>query len=82
MPKLTKSLLSTLQAPARGSSFVWDSLLPGFGVRTLPSGRSSYVVRYRTGTRTDRHENAAAASGKILGFAIDATRQSRKSDGV
>jgi integrase len=54
MPKLIKSLIAALQAPARGSSFVWDSLLPGFGVRTLASGRSSYVVRYRNDTGTDR----------------------------
>lgn len=34
--------------------FTWDSVLPGFGLRVLASGRRSFVMRYRTATGTDR----------------------------
>ena len=37
-----------------GPGFLWDSMLPAFGLRVLASGRKSYVVRYRTATGTDR----------------------------
>jgi integrase len=33
---------------------IWDGNLAGFGVRILPSGRRSYLVQYRVGTRSRR----------------------------
>jgi hypothetical protein len=42
--KLTKRVIE--QAPVRSEPyFVWDSDLTGFGLRVLPSGRKSFVVR-------------------------------------
>ena len=29
--------------------YLWDSVLPGFGVKALKSGRKSYIVKYRVG---------------------------------
>lgn len=48
MPKLTKTIIEDTNAPATGDTWVWDTLLQGFGVRVQPSGRKTYVVRYRT----------------------------------
>jgi integrase len=48
MPRLTKSLLDALAVPGR-ESMVWDSALPGFGVRVRPgSGVKRFYVQYRT----------------------------------
>lgn len=33
---------------------IWDGNIAGFGVRILPSGRRSYLVQYRVGTRSRR----------------------------
>lgn len=48
MPKLTKTVIDAIQPPATGDTWVWDTELEGFGVRVQPSGRKTYVLRYRT----------------------------------
>lgn len=48
MPKLTKRSIEALEI-RESDYFVWDSELPGFGVRVLPSGRKKFVLQYRYG---------------------------------
>lgn len=51
--KITKTTLKSVQ-PSDKDQWIWDSTLPGFGVRVWPTGRAVYVVRYRTGGGTQR----------------------------
>lgn len=46
MPKLTKRVVEGVK-PAAKDVFVWDSKLPGYGLRVKPSGIRSYVAQYR-----------------------------------
>lgn len=45
--RLTKKLVQELPAPEKGQAFLWDSEVPGFGVRSTPTGAKSYIVQFR-----------------------------------
>src|SRR5262245_7563769 len=47
MPRLTTTRAERATLPQSGQSFLWCSELVGFGVRLLPSGARSWVVRVR-----------------------------------
>lgn len=47
MPKLTKTLIEAAE-PGNRDSFLWDNILPRFGVKITPTGRKVYLIRYRT----------------------------------
>jgi hypothetical protein len=47
--RITKRLVDTL-SPRTKEFTVWDSKMPGFGVRVRPTGAMSYIVVYRAGT--------------------------------
>jgi len=55
MPKITKSAIDGLKV-APTEQWLWDSELPGFGVRCTPAGRKTYVARYRTKDGTQRKQ--------------------------
>lgn len=52
MSEHAKLTLRSCQTAPLG--FTWDTVLPGFGLRVLASGRRSFVLRYRTRAGTDR----------------------------
>ena len=45
--KLTVRFLKNLKAPSQGRLEIFDTLLPGFGVRIGTSGRLAFFVMYR-----------------------------------
>jgi integrase len=54
MPKLNKRTIDALTAKEK-FYIVFDSEIPGFGVRVHTTGSKSYIVQYRHGGRTRRH---------------------------
>ncbi len=53
MTKLTKRVVEG--ADVRATEYmIWDGATKGFGVRVMPSGRKSYLIQYRVGTRSRR----------------------------
>lgn len=53
--KLTKTAIDAIQ-PADKDVWIWDTELPGFGVRCTPTGRKTYLARYRTKAGTQRKQ--------------------------
>lgn len=53
MPKLTKRFVDSL-SPQEADQVIFDDLVPGFGVRVMPSGIRSYLVQYRNAQRRSR----------------------------
>ena len=48
MPKLTKRYVEKIEPDSHADYVAWDDELRGFGVRIWPSGKRSYVLKYRT----------------------------------
>jgi integrase len=44
---LTISQIERAAPPPKGRIVLWDGKLPGFGCRVFPSGRRSFILRYR-----------------------------------
>src|SRR3546814_19277938 len=54
MPKINKKAVDA--AIPNGRDYViWDSELPGFGLRVFASGKRSYVLQYRSLGRSRRY---------------------------
>lgn len=92
MPKLTKRFVESLN-PDDGDQVLFDELVPGFGVRVMPSGIRSYLVQYRNAQRRSRRltigkhgtitvDKARARARKILAAVLDGIRsgKSRRSE--
>lgn len=68
--KLTKSYISKLTA-GNHDKVVWDTALPGFGVRVKPTGVKSYVLQYR-----NRHGSSKRLTlGRVGQVTLDQARK-------
>ena len=52
--KLTKAALEKIKPPEKGYDLYWDDEVPGFGVRVMHSGKTTYIVNYRSEDRKQR----------------------------
>jgi integrase len=59
--KLTKTAIDQATAKGEKDAFLWCSELPRFGVRVTPTGRKTYVVRYRNAEGASRMLTIARA---------------------
>lgn len=60
--KLIKTLVDKTEAHPTADVWIWDTELDGFGLRVRPSGRKTYVARYRTAQGTQRKQTIARSS--------------------
>ena len=51
--KITKRRVDAVKNPDTGQAFLWDSELPGFGLRVTPT-RKTYIVQSRVAGKTVR----------------------------
>lgn len=72
--KLTKNLVSNL-SPSNKAYVVWDNIVSGFGVRVLPSGVKSFVIRYYNQHRRERWQTIGRYGILTVDQARDAARQ-------
>lgn len=47
MPKITKRIVDAIEPDPSGEQFLWDTELKGFGIRMMPSGVASFLIKYR-----------------------------------
>jgi integrase len=52
--KFSKANIESLKETITSEVYLWDKDLPGFGVRFYPSGKVTYIIRYRTKTYQSR----------------------------
>jgi integrase len=65
--KLTKSVIEKL-VPTSEDYVLWDSALPGFGIRVKPSSVKSYVVQYRNRKTGASRRKTIGQHGPLLTF--------------
>lgn len=70
MSRITRTLLDTL-APSDKEFFIWDSEVKGFGVRVMPQGAKTFVLKYRIGRATRRYSIGKVGSP----YTIDEARK-------
>ena len=65
--KLTKSTVESLAASDQ-DYVIWDSALPGFGIRVKPSNVKSYIVQYRNRKTGASRRKTIGQHGPLLTF--------------
>src|SRR5439155_14438924 len=52
--KISEKVVKTLTPPKQGNSIVYDTQIPGFGVRITAGGAVSFILNYRVHGRERR----------------------------
>jgi hypothetical protein len=74
--RLTKTVVDRAIYQGQGPKahcILWDSELPGFGLRVYPSGTKAFLVAYRIGTRKRR-----VIVGQYGTYTVDEARKAAK----
>lgn len=72
--KLTKRVIDA--AEAKQSRYtIFDSAIPGFGVRIYPSGEKSWIFEYRPGEGGRRVAKKRATIGRVRDFTPERARK-------
>ena len=74
--KLTQAAVEKLKPPASGRIEVWDSQLPGFGLRISDTGRKTWQAFYRVKRRMVREKLGTLAQIPNVADAREMARQS------
>jgi integrase len=74
--KLTQAAVNNLKPPLRGRIEVWDSQLPGFGLRISDSGRKTWQAFYRVDGKVIREKLGTLAQIQNVADAREMARQS------
>lgn len=75
MPKLTQRLVEQASSVER-ETFVWDTDVPGFGLRLMPSGSKSFIVSLRIGGRGGQQRRRMLGKPSVLSVEV-ARRKAR-----
>src|SRR5437868_13292048 len=73
---LTQAAVNNLKPPARGRIEVWDSQLPGFGLRISDTGRKTWQAFYRVDGKVVREKLGTLAQIQNVADAREMARQS------
>src|SRR5215216_4417043 len=65
--KLSKTAVEAI-TPGADDIVIWDSALPGFGVRVKPTGMRSYIVQYRNRETGASKRMTIGQHGPLLTF--------------
>src|SRR5215469_7688935 len=74
--KLTQAAVNNLKPPPRGRVEIWDSQLPGFGLRISDKGRKTWQAFYRVGGKMVREKLGTVVQIPNIGDARELARQS------
>jgi integrase len=69
--KLDKKVIDKLKPPIQGQTFLWDSVVPGFGIRVTQNGIKSFILQYRNSAGKSRRYTI----GRFGSFTVDKARK-------
>ena len=74
MPKFVEGFAARITVPeGQRDVLVFDSELPGFGIRKFASGRTSYFVKYNVGAQQRRHTLGTVVAGNLKAMRLEAS---------